>query len=343
MIDLLVVGGGPAGLATAIHGARRGFDVMVAEPRPAPIDKACGEGLMPAAVRALDALDVRVPGRRLRGIRYVAADGGRRAEAAFRTGPGAGVRRTVLHEALAARAVGLGVQVVPHRIRQVTQSEAYVTADGIAARYLVAADGLHSPTRSALGLTIRPAVTGRRTPRYGLRRHYTVEPWTDLVEVYWSTDCEAYVTPLGPRQVGVAILTSSRLPFDEQLTRFPALAARLRTADRTPVRGAGPLRQQARTRTVGRVLFVGDAAGYVDALTGEGLTLALTAADALVRCLREGRPQAYEQAWCRLSRTYRLLTRSLLWIRNQPSMAPWITPAAARFPGLFQSAVNLLA
>ncbi|MFF5505069.1 NAD(P)/FAD-dependent oxidoreductase [Streptomyces roseolus] len=343
MIDLLVVGGGPAGLATAIHGARRGLDVMVAEPRPAPVDKACGEGLMPSAVRALDALDVRVPGRPLRGIRYVDAEGGRRAEAAFRTGPGLGARRTVLHETLTARALALGVRVEPHRVRRVTQTEAYVTADGLTARYLAAADGLHSPTRHALGLTVRPAATRRRPPRYGLRRHYAVEPWTDLVEVHWSADCEAYVTPIGPRQVGVAVLTSNRLPFDEQLTRFPALAARLRTADGTPVRGAGPLRQQARTRTAGRVLFVGDAAGYVDALTGEGLTLALTAADALVRCLREGRPHAYEQAWCRLSRNYRLLTRSLLWLRNQPATAPLITPAAARFPGLFQGAVNLLA
>ncbi|MGW4163991.1 NAD(P)/FAD-dependent oxidoreductase [Streptomyces sp. NPDC004788] len=345
MIDLLVVGGGPAGLATAIHGARRGLDVMVAEPRPAPIDKACGEGLMPAAVRALRALDVQVPGRPLRGIRYIDAAGGRRAEARFRaqSGDGLGVRRTLLHEALAARAAQLGVPVIPHRIRRVAQSDAYVTADGITARYLVAADGLHSPTRRALGLTVRPASTRRRTPRYGLRRHYAVEPWTDLVEVYWSDDCEAYVTPLGPRQVGVAILTSRHLPFDDQLTGFPALAARLRTADRTPVRGAGPLRQQARSRVAGRVLFVGDAAGYVDALTGEGLTLALTAADALVRCLGEGRPQAYEHAWCRLSRGYRLLTRSLLWVRNQPPLAPLITPAAARFPGLFRSAVNLLA
>ncbi|WP_128976091.1 NAD(P)/FAD-dependent oxidoreductase [Streptomyces roseicoloratus] len=343
MIDLLVVGGGPAGLATAIHAARRGLDVMVAEPLPAPIDKACGEGLMPAAVRALDALDVRVAGRDLRGIRYVDAAGGRSAEAPFRTGPGRGVRRTVLHEALAARAAGLGVPVVRRRIRRVTQSGAYVTADGITARYLVAADGLHSPVRRALGVSVRPAVARRHAARYGLRRHYAVEPWSDLVEVHWAADCEAYVTPLGPRQVGVAILTSRRLPFDEQLTRFPALATRLAMAGGTAVRGAGPLRQQVRTRTAGRVLFVGDAAGYVDALTGEGLTLALTAADALVRCLHEGRPQAYEQAWCRLSRSYRLLTRSLLWVRNQPPLAPLIMPAAARFPGLFRSAVNLLA
>ncbi|MFF3842831.1 NAD(P)/FAD-dependent oxidoreductase [Streptomyces sp. NPDC001930] len=343
MIDLLVVGGGPAGLATAIHAARSGFDVVVAEPRPAPVDKACGEGLMPAAVRALRALDVDVPGQALRGIRYLDATDGRRAEARFRTGCGLGARRTLLHQALAARAAQLGVPVIPHRIRRVSQSEAYVTADGIATRYVVAADGLHSPTRRALGLTMRPA--SRRQPlRYGLRRHYAVEPWSDLVEVHWSADCEAYVTPLGPEQVGVAILTSRHLPYDAQLAaRFPHLASRLLTAERTPVRGAGPLRQQARSRVAGRVLFVGDAAGYVDALTGEGLTLALTAADALVRCLREGRPQAYERAWCRLSRTYRLLTTSLLWARNQPQLASLITPAAARFPHVFQHAVNLLA
>ncbi|MBT2441774.1 NAD(P)/FAD-dependent oxidoreductase [Streptomyces sp. ISL-36] len=341
MIDLLVVGGGPAGLATAIHGVRCGFDVVVAEPRPAPVDKACGEGLMPGAVSALRDLDVDVAGLPLRGIRYMDAVGGRRAEAVFREGYGLGARRTLLHKALTAKAAQLGIPVVPRRIRQVSQYEGHVTADGMAARYLVAADGLHSPTRQALGLTVRPAAA--RRPRYGLRRHYAVEPWSDLVEVHWSAGCEAYVTPLGPRQVGVAVLTSRQAPYDAQLARFPLLASRLGTADRTPVRGAGPLRQQARCRVAGRVLFVGDAAGYVDALTGEGLTLALRAAAELVRCLREGRPQEYERAWCRLSRSYRLLTKSLLWTRNQPRLAPLIPPTAARFPGLFQHAVNLLA
>lgn len=342
MIDLLVVGGGPAGLATAIHGALAGLEVVVAEPRPAPIDKACGEGLMPGAVRALDALGVEVPGRPLRGIRYVDAAGGYPAEAMFRSGHGLGARRTLLHEVLAARAAQLGIPVLPRRVRRVSQYDDRVTADGMTARYLVAADGLHSPTRRALGLGERPAA-GRRPPRYGLRRHYAVEPWSDLVEVHWSARCEAYVTPLGPRQVGIAVLTSEQLPYDAQLARFPLLVSRLGTAARTPVRGAGPLRQQARSRVAGRVLFVGDAAGYVDALTGEGLALALTAAAELVRCLREGRPQAYEGAWRRLSRNYRMLTNSLLWARNQPLLAPLITPAAARFPGLFQHAVNLLA
>lgn len=343
MIDLLVVGGGPAGLATAIHGALAGFDVVVAEPRPAPIDKACGEGLMPGAVRALDALGVQVPGWPLRGIRYLDSAGERHAEAAFRAGHGLGARRTLLHATLAARAAQLGIPTVPRRVRRVSQYDEYVVADGMAARYLVAADGLHSPTRRALGLSVRP--TGRLQPpqRYGLRRHYAVEPWSDMVEVHWSAGCEAYVTPLGPQQVGIAVLTSEQLPYDAQLARFPLLVSRLGTAGRTPVRGAGPLRQQARSRVAGRVLFVGDAAGYVDALTGEGLALALTAAAELVHCLREGRPQAYERAWRRLSRNYRLLTTSLLWARNQPRLAPLITPTAAHFPRLFQHAVNLLA
>ena len=86
MIDLLVVGGGPAGLATAIHAAEAGLEAVVAEPRPTPIDKACGEGLMPGAVNALAGLGVTVAGHPLRGIRYL--DDRHRAEALFAPGPG---------------------------------------------------------------------------------------------------------------------------------------------------------------------------------------------------------------------------------------------------------------
>jgi len=337
VIDLLVVGGGPAGLATAIHAALAGLEVVVAEPRPTPIDKACGEGLMPGAVQALAALGVSVEGHPLRGIRYL--DDRHHAQALFTPDPGRGVRRTELQAALARRAEELGVPVLPVRAGAVQQDGGSVRAAGVTARYLAAADGLHSPIRRQLALEQADA----RAPRYGLRRHFAVLPWTDCVEVHWSPRAEAYVTPLGPSLVGVAVLTAERGPFDTHLARFPALARRLPPAAATAVRGAGPLRQRVRARVAGRVLLVGDAAGYIDALTGEGISLALATAEQLVRCVRADRPQAYERAWCKASRHHRVLTEALLWTRGHPRLARRIVPTAARLPAAFTTLVNQLA
>ncbi|MFZ4152091.1 NAD(P)/FAD-dependent oxidoreductase [Streptomyces pseudogriseolus] len=337
--DLLVVGGGPAGLATALHAARAGLDTVVAEPRPAPVDKACGEGLMPGAVRALTALGLHAPGHPLTGIRYV--QGTSQAEAAFRRGQGLGVRRTDLHTVLHRAVLDAGVPVLPLRVDGVRQDAdgVSVPGTGLRARWLVAADGLHSPVRRSLGLD-RPA---RTPPRYGLRRHYAVPPWTSHVEVHWGPDAEAYVTPLGPRLVGVALLTSRRAPYDTQLAGFPELAARLRPDTAvTPVRGAGPLRRRSRTRVHGRVLFVGDAAGYVDALTGEGVCLALDGARALVANLRRGTPARYATDWARATRRHRVLTELLVRARQKPALAPHIVPVAARLPRLFAAAVDAL-
>ena len=100
------------------------------------------------------------------------------------------------------------------------------------------------------------------------------------------------------------------------------------------------MRQRVRRRVAGRVLLVGDAAGYVDALTGEGLSLALTGAAALVDCVRADRPQPYEHAWQRTTRRHRALTHALLWTRQRSALAPSIVPAAARLPWLFSSLVN---
>jgi flavin-dependent dehydrogenase len=132
--------------------------------------------------------------------------------------------------------------------------------------------------------------------------------------------------------------------FDARLAAFPALRERLAGAEpASKVRGAGPLRQDVRHRVCERVLLVGDASGYIDALTGEGISVALAQAAVLAPCLRDGRPGEYERAWRRVSRKSRLLTGGLLWSRHQPALARRIVPAAERLPRLFTAIVNQVA
>ncbi|MFD4990026.1 NAD(P)/FAD-dependent oxidoreductase [Streptomyces sp. NPDC058374] len=337
-MDLLIVGGGPAGLATALHAARAGLDVAVWEQRAGTVDKACGEGLMPGAVAALAALGVHPPGHDLRGVRYVA--GPRRADAAFRAGPGRGVRRTVLHAALREAVLTAGVRIEQRTARHVEQDEQGAVVDGTRARHLVAADGLHSPIRRALGLH-RPHRSRRR---HGLRRHYALAPWSDHVEVHWAHGAEAYVTPVADNLVGIAVLTADRAPYDDHLAAFPELRERLAGATTAgPVRGAGPLRQDTSARTAGRTLLVGDAAGYVDALTGEGIALALGQAPAAVRAVLHGDLTEYERQWWRLTRHHRWLTHALIGATSVPRVRAALVPAAQRLPWLFSATVDALA
>ncbi|MDQ2957600.1 MAG: NAD(P)/FAD-dependent oxidoreductase [Actinomycetota bacterium] len=338
MIDVLVAGAGPVGLASALYLHQQGLQVTVAEPRPGPIDKACGEGLLPAAVRALANLGVRPTGRELRGIRY--SDGQKSVSALFGSGTGRGVRRTELQACLSAAVLDRGIPIVQAAVTGIEQDRRTVTAAGLTARYLVAADGLHSGIRQLLDLA-DPRPTGQAR-RWGQRRHFRLQPWSNLVEVHWSGSAEAYVTPIAEDQLGVAILSSRREPFEQQLQGFPELAGRLAGYQGSPVLGAGPLRQRVRARVAGRVLLVGDAAGYLDALTGEGISVGLHSARRLADCLSQDRPQDYERAWLRSSRRYRLLTGSLLYAAERPVLRRRIVPAAAGAPWLFSAVVNQL-
>ncbi|MFB1295494.1 NAD(P)/FAD-dependent oxidoreductase [Mycobacterium sp. pW049] len=337
MIDLLVAGGGPAGLATAIYGAKAGLEVVVVEKRCGAVDKACGEGMLPHTLRHLERLGVSAQGMPLRGIAYV--DGADRIDAAFRTGPGRGVRRTVLHAAMLRAADEAGVRRVHGRIERVAQDPYSVCAGGFRARYLAAADGLHSPIRSALGLA-RPCTDHRR---WGIRRHVQIAPWSDRVEVHWAAGSEAYVTPVAPDCVGIAVLSSTRGGFDRQLADFPELTDRFAGVAHGPDRAAGPLRQGARRRSAGRVLLVGDAAGYIDALTGEGMGLAFGGAQALVNCVVAESPGDYDRQWRTLTRRYRLLTAGLVRAGSMPMIRSRIVPAARAMPAVFNGIVNQLA
>jgi flavin-dependent dehydrogenase len=335
--DLVVAGGGPVGLATALYAARAGLDVEVREPRPGPVDKACGEGLMPGAVADLAELGVDPPGHRLAGIRYLG--GGRTADAPFRHGDGRGVRRTALHRSLTDAVAEAGVKIVERAVGEVENRAGHVLVDDEPVGHLVAADGLHSPVRRMLGLD-RPA-QGRR--RFGLRAHVEMAPWTPFVEVHWAEGSEAYVTPVADELVGIAVLTERQAPFDELLSDHPLLKERLGRRPLSRTRGAGPLRQRSTARTLGRVLLVGDAAGYVDALTGEGIAIGLAQARAAVDAVVAGRPEQYEAAYKKLGRRHELLTHALLSSSRIPVVRRQIVPLAARLPRVFAGVVDQLA
>jgi flavin-dependent dehydrogenase len=247
-------------------------------------------------------------------------------------------------------ALAAGVRWVRGSVGDLAQDGESVTALGLRARYLVGADGLHSRVRRAV-CEPRPA---RGERRWGMRAHLPVAPWTDHVEVYWSPAGEAYVTPVAPDCVGVALL-GGRGSFAERLPEFAGLAERLDGASPDPaaaagplraagpVRAAGPMRQDVRRRVHGRVLLVGDAAGYLDALTGEGLALAFGCAGALVQRIVSGETARYEHDYRLISRRYRVITSALLAAAGRPAMRSRVVPVAARAPWLFRAAVAQLA
>ena len=273
----------------AIHAAERGLSTLVIERRATPPDKACGEGVMPTGVGELETLGVLplispTDCAPFRGIRYVEEDG-TSAEGRLPGGGGMGIRRTALVNAMAARARSAGAILRDHSAvlshRRTERGVVIATEAGsVEAQILIAADGLASALRHAEGLDGRPI----RPRRFGLRQHFRRSPWTDFVEVHLSDGAEAYVTPVGLQRVGVAFLWEDRrlqppISAETLRDRFPILAEKLGGAELdSSARGAGPLARAARARTADRFALLGDAAGYVDAITGEGLSLALICA-----------------------------------------------------------------
>lgn len=341
MIDLLVAGAGPVGLFTAIEAAQSGLAVTVIEPLKGTIDKACGEGLMPEALERLARIGIDPQGIDFFGIRYISGD--RSAEARFSKGPGRGVRRTTLHDAMRQRASEFNIKFVNGHVEEIVQNDSFVEAAGIQSRYLIGADGLHSTVREQLGLKVTSSKERKKHQRYGLRQHFSIAPWTDVVEVYWSPDAEVYVTPVDHHSVGVAVLGEAVLDFDRAIAQIPKLVEHLASAlPASKVRGAGPLRQCVSARYKGRALLVGDAAGYVDALTGEGLRVGFAEAEAAVRAVRFNDLQSYEADWQRITRSYRWLAGGLLRASSNRVIRPIIVPAAQALPAVFRRLINLI-
>lgn len=332
-IEVVIVGAGPAGIATAIAARKRGLQATVLDSRTPPIEKPCGEGILPQGVAALRALDIHLPPKiafLFRGMRFVDEKHSVRAD--FADATGLSVRRAKLHQLLVNHAIQAGVDFRwGAQVTHVDQ-DAVTTAQGrFSYKWLVGADGQNSRVRKWAGLD--PRITRRK--RFGFCSHFQVAPWSDAVEVHWTRGCQIFITPMTGMEVGVAVLSRDPgLRLERALPQFPALAEKLRGAAPTTRELGGTTNLQILPAvTRGRVALAGDASGTVDAVTGQGLSLSFQQALALAESMERGDLTHYESAHKKTAAVAVTMTRLMLlmsgndWVRRRALRLFEISPS----------------
>lgn len=341
--DIFVIGGGPAGLALAIFARRQGLRVTLADHNRPPIDKACGEGLMPDTLAAIEALgitfasDEAVP---FRGIRFCHSGGTPCVEAEFGQRSGLGLRRTVLHAKLAHRAAEVGVALRwGSRIALGGSGKIFCEGRRVNCKWVVGADGEASLFRKWAALDR----TRYEQIRFSSRQHFRMAPWTDFAEVYWARDCQIVVAPVASDELCVAVTSRNPLlRFREAIAGVPVLACRLRAyGAATPVRGARAALRRLKNVCHGRFALIGDASGSVDPLTGEGIGLAFRQAAALVEAIKNHDLQAYQAAHDRIGRATRLISRLMLAMDAHPRFCERALRMLSAEPHLFSRLLHV--
>jgi menaquinone-9 beta-reductase len=335
--DVFVVGGGPAGLAAAIATRQAGLRVVVADGMEPPIDKACGEGLMPDAMAALARLGIQVPNSdafSFRGIRF--RNSNRFADALFPSGNhGISVRRTVLHSIMATRAAELGTDLLWRTtVIGILGGEVRLADRTIRARWILGADGARSRVRRWAGLDAH-LPSGLR---YAFRRHYRVAPWTDFMEVYWGEHSQGYVTGVNEGEVCVSLVSSDpNLRMEEALLAFPELRERLHGAETASAERGAITATRALPRVWrDNVALIGDASGTVDAIAGEGLALSFSQAMILAQCLSSGNLMRYGVEHRRLAFRPRFMARLMLLLAGRPWLQERVLQVFDQKPQVFR-------
>ncbi len=335
--DVTVIGGGPAGLAAAIAIAQKGYRANLFDCAVPPVDKACGEGLMPDSVGVVQRLGVAIPpetGARFRGIRF--SNGRSSVLADFPRGEGIALRRTALHTLLKDRAEACGVDLF-WGVKHVQLVDGGVSVDGkfIGSRLVIGADGQNSKVRRQAGLhRIR---TERQ--RFGFRRHYRTAHWSSYMELHWGPKSQIYITPVTKDEICVSLISRDpQLRLEGALKDYPEVSERLR--------GAAPISSERGALTVSRSLrsvcrpglaLVGDASGSVDAVTGEGMCLAFKQALALADAFAAGDLRSYETVHRGISLRPRTMASLMLMLDKHSGIERRVLAALARHPGVFAS------
>ena len=351
--DVAVIGAGPAGAAAALFAARRGHRVIVLDKQDFPRDKPCGEGLMPGGrpvLRELGLEDAVVSGGAppLQGIQFGLAgeppasvpfpahDGGQ---------AGLGIRRLTFDAQLVDALVHhpqieFRPQTEARDVRRGADGMAsVVTAAGeVRARFVAVADGLRSSLRHRLGWTVGP----RPPHRYGIVAHWVmdarIDPW---VRITFDQGLEVYEGPVEGNQRMVALLCyqDQMRDFGGRLeSRYREIAQSLRPGLRDAdlvgsVTAVGPFWYSASTVADRGIFLVGDAAGFTDPITAEGIATGLRQARAFATSLASADPErAYRQAHRRLTKDPHRVAALLLRLSRTPALVARATRSHGESP-----------
>lgn len=354
---IAIVGAGPAGAATALFAARSGRRVIVCDRARFPRDKACGEGLMPPGRRILADLDlegevISTGAPALQGVMIGLA--GATVRAAFpNRETGVGVRRLRFDAILVQRmSADPRIEFLPgvagERIeRSNGVASLWTSAGEVRARSVVVADGLRSALRRQLGWTRGP----RGPHRYGVVGHwrgaFPPDPWIRLTV---EAGYESYRAPVGPQEHLVALLCDrsqmgaiGRALADEYQARVIAAHPDLREAQLdAAVSAIGPFRYGASTVARDGIFLVGDASGFVDPITGEGLASGLAQAEAFARSLEDPHPEvAYRRRHRRITRDPRRLAALVLYLVTSANRAARAMRGLQRAPAAMTTLLGI--
>ncbi len=328
--QVIVVGGGPAGSASAYFLASQGIDVMVIDRARFPRDKVCAEYLSPECSRILDRMDA-LHATELTGAAHLAGMRVRAPNGAIIHGEfaanhgfsgfrdrGLAVRRTELDSILLNRARSAGAHVSEAtRVTDMSIKDRRVTGITVLqqgklrelkADLVIGADGLRSVVARRLGLH----KTSRWPRRIALVSHYTgvarmggygemfvdKQGYFGLADVGNGVTNVALVVPVSR----AAEVAADRADFFEQwIAERPHLAERFTQAERMePVRATGPFASFAKRAWLPGAALVGDAADFFDPFTGEGIYSALRGGELLAEsaaaAIRTGRNDVLDQA-----------------------------------------------
>lgn len=323
-------------MAAAIAARRRGLDVTVADHSVPPIDKACGEGIMPDGLAAALDLGIRIDdseGHPFRGIRFCGT--GLSVEAAFPGGAGLGIRRTVLHRVLIEHAAALGVHFAwGTQVTAIDGAAVSVGGRTVRARWIIGADGGQSRVRRWANLE----ASARHSLRFGFRRHYRIAPWSEYMEIHWGACGQLYITPVGPEELCVVLISRDpQCRLEDALPLFPDLAGQLAKAPWAgSERGGASVTRRLRSVYRGNVALIGDASGSVDAVTGEGLCLLFQQASALARAVLAGDLALYQKEHRRIAWRPAFMADFMLLLDGRDRFRARVLRAFAAQPELFR-------